>query len=102
MRVSKGVPSIRGCSAYRPSRRTAGTLSAPPPTFHWTAGRTRYGLVVDSVYVSVLEYGPVRIGSVALIACVNVTVTTSLETGALYVLSTPRPPNGEASVNAPL
>ena len=42
----------------------------------------RYGVVVESVNVSVLLYVPVRRGSVAPIACLNVIVTGSFETGA--------------------
>src|SRR3954471_1343998 len=34
--------------------------------------------------------------------CENVTVTTSLDTGAAHVFPTPSPPSGDASENAPL
>ena len=41
-----------------------------------------YGVVVESVNVSVLLYVPVRRASLAPIACLNVTVTESFEIGA--------------------
>src|SRR3954468_6492607 len=44
-----------------------------------------HGVVVDSVNVRVLLYAPVRSASLAPIACENVIVTESLDTGALYV-----------------
>ena len=53
-----------------------------------------YGVVVLRVNVSVLLYVPVRSGSLAAIACVNVTATDSLEVGAVHVLIVPRPPSG--------
>ena len=40
-----------------------------------------YGLVVDSVNVSVLAYVPVRSGSLRPIVCLKPSVTESLETG---------------------
>ena len=42
-----------------------------------------YGVVVDSVNVSALEYVPVRSASLALTSCENSSVTASLEMGAL-------------------
>ncbi len=41
-----------------------------------------YGVVVDSVKVSVLLYVPVRSASLDLTGCLNETLTRSLETGA--------------------
>ena len=58
--------------------------------------------MVLRVNVSVLLYVPVRRGSLAAMACVNVTGTDSLEVGAAHVLMTPRPPSGLASENVPL
>ena len=43
--------------------------------------RTGYGVVVDSVNVSVLLYEPVRSGSSAPIGCLSAIVTWSLATG---------------------
>src|SRR5262245_17786226 len=62
----------------------------------------RYGVVVDSVNVSVLEYVPVRSASLAPIACLNVAVTDSLEVGFDHVLTVPSPCSGCGSENAPL
>ena len=44
-----------------------------------------YGVVVDSVNVSVLEYEPVRRASLAPIAWLKPSVTASLEIGAAHV-----------------
>src|SRR3954464_1333613 len=43
--------------------------------------RTGYGVVVDSVNVSVLLYAPVRSGSSAPIGCLSAIVTASLAAG---------------------
>ena len=43
-----------------------------------------------------------RSGSLAVIACLNMTVAASLDTGPEYVLTTPRPSSGVASANGPL
>ena len=59
-----------------------------------TPGRAAYGVVVVRVNVSVLLYVPVRSASFALICCLNVTGTDSLEVGALHVLTVPRPCSG--------
>src|SRR4051812_47076979 len=60
-----------------------------------------HGVVVDSVNVSVFEYAPVRSASEAPMACWNVTVTASLDTGPPYVnrvVGLAEPPRG---ANAP-
>src|SRR4051794_37003226 len=44
-----------------------------------------YGVVVDSVKVSALEYVPVRRASLALTSCENSSVTASLEIGAVQL-----------------
>ena len=49
--------------------------------------RPFYGVVVDSVKVSVLLYVPVRSASLALTGCLKPTLTGSLETGPPYVFS---------------
>ena len=49
-----------------------------------------YGLVVDSVNVSVLLYVPVRSGSLAPIDCLKPIVTASLEVGPFHVLTVRR------------
>ena len=54
------------------------------------------------VNVSVLLYVPVRSGSLARIACLNVIGTDSLEVGAVHVFSVPRPWSGCVSANVPL
>src|SRR3954447_19058121 len=75
-----------------------------------------YGVVVESVNVSVLAYVPVRSASVELTCCRNVIATGSLDTGLDHVLRTvgaEEPPtsaaalpalacSGEGSENVPL
>src|SRR4051794_20315839 len=66
-----------------------------------------YGVVVDSVNVSVFAYVPVRSGSFAAIGCLKSIATLSLDTGAEYVLTVdgsgvPATCSGEASANAPV
>ncbi len=66
--------------------------------------RRCYGVVVDSVNVSVLLYAPVRSASVAPIDCLNLTVTASLEVGADQVFSgvgAAEPPTGANAVPVP-
>ena len=46
-----------------------------------SALRPSYGVVVDSVNVSVLLYAPVRSASLAPMCCWNASVTASLLTG---------------------
>ena len=46
--------------------------------------RLAYGVVVDSVNVSVFAYEPVRSGSVAPMCCLKPMLTGSLETGAVH------------------
>src|SRR5262245_36079023 len=58
-------------------------------------------MVVDRVNVRVLEYDPVRSASLAPIVCLKLTVTDSLEVGAVQLLSSvgaALPPTG---ANAP-
>ena len=62
-----------------PSLPTRRALAPPPPA------KNPYGVVVDSVNVSVFEYAPVRSASVAPMCCLNAIVTGSLETGAVQV-----------------
>ena len=59
---------------------------APAPSSRRPEGPLRYGLVVDSVNVSVLLYVPVRSGSLARIDCLKPIVTISLDVGAFHVL----------------
>ena len=60
-----------------------------------------YGVVVDRVNVSVLEYAPVRSASVAPMCCLNAIVTGSLETGAVQVALLNATCSGSGSVNVP-
>ena len=87
-RADGQAPRVQPARQARPARPRAGRdlrlrerADRAPRLTSAAALNCNYGVVVDSVYVSVFEYAPVRSGSVALIACVNVTVTTSLETG---------------------
>ena len=57
---------------------------------------------MDRVNVSVLLYVPVRSGSLARMACLNVIGTDSLEVGAVHVLSVPRPCSGWVRAKVPL
>src|SRR5262245_58069821 len=85
----------RSKAAYSARWRIAGINPAILPA-------RGYGVVVESVKVSVFEYVPVRSASVAPMCCVNVIVTGSLDTGAEYVFTTPRPPRASGSENVPL
>ena len=60
-----------------------------------------HGVVVDSVNVSVLEYVPVRNASFALMCCLNVIVTGSLDTGALHVAFESSTTSGSGNENVP-
>src|SRR4051812_15264701 len=64
--------------------------------------RRGYGVVVGRGDGSGLLYVPVRRASLAPICCLNVTVATSLDAGAEYVLTTPRPCSGWGSAKGPL
>ena len=57
---------------------------------------------MESVNVSVLLYAPVRSASFALMCCLNVIVTGSLETGADHVDFENVTCSGSGSENAPL
>ena len=68
----------------------AGPTNGPAPQYP-------YGVVVDSVKVSVLLYVPVRSASLALTGCLKPTVTASLDAGAAHVSSevgAAEPPTG--------
>ena len=65
-------------------------------------GVVGYGVVVDSVNVSVLLYVPVRSGSLAFTSCLKVIVDRSLETGAVHADLENSDPQRLGSENAPL
>src|SRR5262245_12317268 len=64
--------------------------------------RSAYGVVVDSVNVSVLLYVPVRSASLAPMCCLKPTVTTSLDTGAVHAAFDNETSSGDGSENVPL
>src|SRR3954451_18964389 len=73
-----GGPRGGGRAARAEGFARAAAREAPPLV------RSPYGVVVERVKVSVFAYVPVRSGSLAPIACLNCSGTTSLDFGALY------------------
>src|SRR4051812_44886377 len=61
-----------------------------------------YGLVVESVNVSVAAYVPVRSASFASMCCANPMSNTSFDPGAPQPRGPPTPCGGDASETAPL
>ena len=88
-RGSVRAPGIRAADLHRSTIPvTAGgcppaCLPAPGAPRDQSPPQSRYGVVVDSVNVSVLLYVPVRRASLAPIAWRNCTVTASLLIGPL-------------------
>src|SRR4051794_25257823 len=59
------------------------------------------GVVVESVNVSVFEYGPVRSASVAPMCWRNVIATAALETGPVHAAGAISTRSASGSANAP-
>ena len=93
-----------GSESPHPASASASTARAPatPAPLYDLAVRTNsYGVVVDSVNVSVLEYVPVRSASPAPMCCLKLIVTGSLETGADQVDFENETSSGDGSANVP-
>ena len=88
------VPASRRCAA-RPG-------AAATPAGRRGSGRECYGVVVDSVNVSVFEYAPVRSASLAPIGCLNAMSTRSFDVGPVHVDFENATCSGCGRVNAPL
>ena len=81
-RADRQAPRLQPARQARPQRPRAGRdlrlrerAGRAPRLTAGARPASVYGVVVLSVNVSVFEYAPVRSASVALMACVNVTVT---------------------------
>src|SRR3954453_12185042 len=90
----------------RAQTKVASLTDHPPAEAGGGSERTLapYGVVVESVNVSVLLYVPVRKASEAPMACLKATATGSLLTGALQVsrvVGVAEPPTGAAAAPAP-
>src|SRR5262249_20896028 len=99
-------PAHRASPARRGPTALRGPDGAPGPGRGRSPDRSPqhalYGVVVDSVKVSVRLYEPVRSASVAPMCWRNVMVTGSLETGAVHVDFENSTCSGSGNENDPL